>query len=377
MPRIGLVVTSLNPSRTGGAETYIRCLLTSDAFREATHQHELVLFHGHPVDPAIHASGFPLVACPVATDAGPSRILQEQSRLPSILRAAELDLVHLPYSIPLRNYRKTCVITVHDSLHLRPIPNTPVRVSPAERLLRWLTQGRIARDGHHVIAVSATDGRILRAGLGISGEKLHVVPHGYPLKFDLGGPTTVPRQPELLWLGRPYPHKNLSTLMSAVGVLAREGWLGPKISLIGIGAGDAERVKRLLRETGAEALVEVQNAVPHEALPRRVHAARGLVLPSRYESFGLPAIEALVAGTPLLCNDLPVFRELFGEHPMYCPHDTAQGWSDALRSFTSVQPNLEALRAAYEHAKTYTWNLAARRTAEVYQCVLGEANGSD
>ena len=285
------------------------------------------------------------------------------------------DLFHAPhYVVPLFPPRAT-VVTIHDLMHL----HRPEHASlPRRAYARWMV-GRATRLAARVIAVSeATKKEILAFGPEHSG-KVEVIPNGVDERFYLEGeernaaarrvPAPLFRLPSfegpyLLFLGNDKPHKNLDGLLAAWSVLRRTR---PGLSLVLAGVGPG----RALPE-GAKA----PGFVPDAELPALVAGARLVVLPSLAEGFGLPVAEAMAAGTPVACSDLPALREVAGDAASYFdPHDVTS-IARAMAELLGDEGRRDLLRRrGRERASALTWDAAGERTARLYRDVLMEISG--
>jgi len=301
--------------------------------------------------------------------------LRELVSVRAVIRRVRPDLFHAPhYVVPFFPPAAT-VVTVHDLMHLhRPEHASPLRRAYA----RWMI-GRALRLCARVIAVSeATKKEILAFGPGHNG-KVEVIPNGVEETFFFegdgrsAGARRVPAPlirlhsfegPYLLFLGNDKPHKNLDGLLAAWPGIRRER---PGLGLVLAGV----RPGRTLPE-GAEAL----GFVPDGELPALVAGARALVLPSFAEGFGLPVAEAMAAGTPVACSELPSLREVAGDAAAYFdPHDTAS-LARAIAELLGDEGRRDLLRRkGKERAAALTWDAAAERTARLYRDVLAETSG--
>lgn len=376
MARIGINATSLDPGRTGGAETYVRELIGSASFQQALATHEVVVFAGTPADPALKASPFEVVRCPVDPRRRNTRILWEQTDLPRLFRRHRLDLVHFPYSSTCWSYSAPQVVTVHDTINFI-MPRT---MSVAERVYRKILQHRFkANPRCRIIAVSNTDASVLRRHLKLEEKRTAVVYHGRPEAF-VADPETVgaPRPGgDLLWVGRPYLHKNVELLVRMMAELVRRrpGRV-PTLHMVGVDREASERLGRLAGRLGVRDVIRFSPPRPHGELPALFQSARLLVFPSLIESFGLPPLEALCAGTPVVCSDLAIFREILGEAACFAdPHDAAAFAGQCERLLDQPELWTRQARAGHAHSRRYTWDRCAEETVAVYEDTLRRGPG--
>jgi glycosyltransferase involved in cell wall biosynthesis len=291
--------------------------------------------------------------------------LRELLAVRSVLRRVRPDLFHAPhYVVPLSPPAAT-VVTLHDLMHLhRPEHGSLVRRTYARTMIR-----RAARLAARVIAVSEATRRELIALLPSIAGRAVTIPNGVDRRFFEGGrgtPSPASRGKYLLFLGNDKPHKNLENLLGAFVSLRREM---PELELLLAGVAPSRP-----GPPGARAL----GFVPDAAVAPLLAGACALVLPSFAEGFGLPVAEAMAAGTPVACSDLPALRETAGEAALYFdPHDVAS-IARTVGTLLDDEATRERLRNfGRDRAASLTWDAAAERTSALYREVLAEvARGS-
>ncbi len=372
MARIGINAVALEPHRTGGAETYIRQLLRCPEFHHALRHHEVLVFTGRTIDPDLKNCGLRLVRASVDSACRNHRLLWEQYAFPGLLRRHHIDLVHFPYSGFPWACRTPFVVTVHDTTNF-VIPRS---VSPVEHLYRRILQRRLARIDHgHAITVSDADRAVFLRHVPLDADRCTTVHHGRSPDFTCPEPLLGQPRPsgELIWFGRPYHHKNIDLLPRMMPHLYALLDQAPQISrpnlrLVGLDTEERQRVLALGQSLNITSHMTVEPPVSHERLPDYLRKARLLIFPSIYESFGLPALEAMSSGTPVVCSDIPVFRELFADAAIYAdpfrPEDFARSCFELLSSPDSWR---NQAKLGFQRAQAYTWPRCAEETAEVYE----------
>jgi glycosyltransferase involved in cell wall biosynthesis len=297
----------------------------------------------------------------------PARLLHQawmRSDWPPIeALTGRLDVFHgtnyvLP---PLRRARG--VLTVHDLSYER-YPDT---VSAASLTYRTLVP-RGLRRANAVVVDSAAVGEEVVAQYAVPRELLVVAPLGVdPVWAATEAPTPdwlrshgLPER-YLLFVGNREPRKNLPVLLGAVRLMREDDPATPPLVLVGPpGWGPALDASRL----PASAVVTT-GYLGDADLRRVVAGAECLAFPSRYEGFGLPPLEALAAGTPVVVSDIAVLREVCGEHAAYAPVDDATALAASLRATLDAPPDPAPGRA---HAATFTWRRCAELTMRAYTC---------
>jgi glycosyltransferase involved in cell wall biosynthesis len=264
---------------------------------------------------------------------------------------------------PTRHARS--VVTVHDLAYLQ-LPET---VSPASLAYRDLVPAALRR-GATVCAVSTTMATAIAEAYRVPTERVVVTPLGvdeswygaHPLQATVG--TGLPRE-YVVAVGTMEPRKNLRVLLAAYRLAASRGTDLPPLVLVGTeGWGDA------LDGSGVASGRLIRTGhLPGAQLQQVVAGARLLAFPSRYEGFGLPPLEALAAGTPVLASDLTVTREVLHDQAMFADPDSAEAMLDGLvGSLTQPAGTRESRQA---RARTFTWERCAEATLRAYRADNG------
>jgi glycosyltransferase involved in cell wall biosynthesis len=291
--------------------------------------------------------------------------LRSQFRLPALLRGLDHQVYHCPFYAPPRRHRGPMVVTIHDLIHLE----FPADHGLRHRLFyRWVV-GPAARRAGAVLTVSRHSKEDIVRRLGVDPERVVVTPNGVDPAFRPLEPEARREAPAglglppryILGVGNPRPHKNLSALVEAWRLLRRQDPAAPALVLVGLerpgqaGAGADEAVVR-----------------PHledAELARAYAGAAAVCIPSAYEGFGLPALEALACGAPLVASNAASLPEVVGEAGLLV-EPRARPLARALERVLAEPELRRRLRAAGpRQAARFTWAAAARRTLEVYRRV--------
>ncbi|MDQ0373234.1 glycosyltransferase family 4 protein [Cellulomonas humilata] len=261
-------------------------------------------------------------------------------------------------SPPTRHARE--VVTVHDltyEVHAQT-------VSDASLLYRELVPRALAR-GAHVLTPTEVVAAAVREQYGLPASQVSVTHLGVDAPWFDAAPATsawlrsrgLPDE-YLVFVGSRDPRKNLHRLLEAHVALRAQDRSTPDLVL----AGPAGREVDLSEGAG----VHVTGWLTDAELRDLVAGARALVLPSIDEGFGLPALEALAAGRPVLAADIPVLREVAGECAVFAPPTDVDALAAGLARVLAEQDTADARAARRRRAREFTWDRTADRTVEAY-----------
>jgi glycosyltransferase involved in cell wall biosynthesis len=360
--RVGIDSHGVERSGEGNA-TYGRGLISALVASDAA---ELVLFAGNPDHPFYRSLPSP----------GPLRIRVVQGRglarlgwsLGRAAMRARVDGLHVQYTAPL-GYRRPLVVTVHDVSFLRMPHFFPLGLRVALRALVPRSVARAAR----IITDSEFCRRDIMATYGVPADRIAVIPLAADARFHPRAPHEIARvlsryglEPGFLFaLGRLNSRKNLERLLRAHAQLRRA--VAREVPLVVGGAQDDEVDTAGRREDG----VRFVGYIPDDDLPAFYCGAAGVVYPSLFEGFGLPVLEAMASGSPVVTSDRSALPELVADSALTVDPEDVDALTDAMRRVVT-DPDLaaELRRRGLERSRHFSWLETARRTLDVYQAAL-------
>jgi glycosyltransferase involved in cell wall biosynthesis len=303
--------------------------------------------------------------------------LGELWRLAIRARRDRVGLFHAPHYVCPPLLPCPAVVTIHDLIHLR-FPDwrrRPLAPLYARVMLR-LAVTRAAR----VIAVSESTRRDLEARLGVRPGRIRVVPNGVASHFaparDAAALTAGLARlglaaPYLLFVGNPMPHKNVGRLLDAFAGLPAS--VGPLV-LAGVRPAVRGRLERAVESRGLGGRVVLLAPLPAAAMPLVYQGATLLAMPSLWEGFGLPAVEAMACGTPVVAADRGALGEVVGDAGVLVDPTNVDALREALYNLAVHAPLRAALRAAgLARVRAFSWRHAAEATIGVYREALAGA----
>jgi glycosyltransferase involved in cell wall biosynthesis len=300
-----------------------------------------------------------------------SQELRMALTLPRLLRRVGASLCHTQYAIPLRP-PCPCVVTVHDLSFARE----PGLMGWKDRIVFRAVVPRAARRAVRVLTVSERTKRDLVELYGIPAEKIVVTPNGVDPAFSPTPPErprdNLSQRPEAVPARAGEPCDNLSQgdYALAVGAIQRrknqltalEAATSVGLRLVVAGPEKDPAIAAELRSRGAQ----VEGYVETDRLAELYRHAACLVQPSRYEGFGLPVLEAMASGTPVVAVHEPALVEVAGDAAVFVDEgDLAEGIRRA------IDDREQLVAAGLERARAFTWRASAERTLAVYREILG------
>lgn len=290
------------------------------------------------------------------------------------LRRNPVDVLHVQFTSPPFS---PCPVVV--SIHDLSFEHLPQTFKWRSRKQLRITVRRSAREAGQVIALSEFARRDIVNSYGVPAENISVIPLAAPPQFR---PVNDERELQrvrqtygiesdyILSVGSIQPRKNLSRLVAAYSRLrrAKPKVKLPKLVLVGKCAWLFDETLRAIRELEVEDSVILTGYVPEEDLPALYSGATCFVYPSYFEGFGLPPLEAMQCGAPVIVGNRTSLPEVVGEAAVLVdPFDV-----DALANAVETVVNDAELRTelrmkGLERAKLFNWHTTARQTLEVYQ----------
>jgi glycosyltransferase involved in cell wall biosynthesis len=298
----------------------------------------------------------------------PARRFWTHVRLSRELRDHPVNALFVPaHVIPLIHPERS-IITVHDLGFF----NEPSAHTARSRLQLRMTTRWNANRAHHIIAISHATKRDLIKHYRLDSDRVTVIHHGVDERFQplpteqIDRYRAAARLPErfILYLGTIQPRKNLVRLIEAFEMIAIDQ---PELNLVLAGNPGWLTSEIIQRATSSHVSARIRflGRVPDEQLALLYNAASAFAMPSLYEGFGMPALEAMACGLPTVVSDRGALPEVAGAdskivNPLHAA-DIANGIALALESRDDPHQVTERVR----HATSFSWNEATRKTFEV------------
>jgi glycosyltransferase involved in cell wall biosynthesis len=300
--------------------------------------------------------------------------LGEFFRFGKEIRTSGRTLFHTPhYTTPLDPGLPT-VVTIHDLIHLR----FPEYFGPHRRLYARLMVGHACRTARSILTDSEATKRDLVEMIGAPESKIRVIPLGVDDDFRPASDAEIHALKEryalpdryVIFVGNPKPHKGIDTLIEAI---KPKYGLPKELTLVIAGGSDADAVviRGLADRAGVSEKVRHLSNLPHGDLPVMISGARMLAMPSRWEGFGLPVLEAMACGTPVVCTSAGSLPEVAGRAAIQVKLDDPGALSEAMATVDRDEAVRSAMRReGLAHCRRFTWERTVSRTIEAYREAL-------
>jgi glycosyltransferase involved in cell wall biosynthesis len=302
--------------------------------------------------------------------------LREQFHIPWLLMREKPDVFHAPHYVLPVGVRCRSVVTIHDCIHLMFPQYLPNRAAYAyARAAMWSA----ARHSDRILTVSEASKRDILRFFGVPPEKISVVYNAIDERFWVEpGPDVVARVRErfqldhgfVLYAGTIRPHKNLVRLIEAFDTLRRDGFEDLKLLIIGDEISKLPALRRAVHGHKLHKHVRFLGFVPDDTLAVLYRLAGVFVFPSLYEGFGLPPLEAMASGTPVVTSNISSLPEVVGEAAVLVdPYDVASIVDGIRRVLTDPDLATDLRKKGLLRAREFSWERSVSRTHDIYTVV--------
>ena len=293
-----------------------------------------------------------------------------------LLRGARTDLgsrrpslLHCPNFVTPWNLPVPFITTVLDLSTRRFPQDFPLEWRAYER---WLVPGR-ARAAALVIAISEMTRREVITEYGVEPDRVLTIHPGIDRMFFAAEPVPAPPiPPHLLFPGAPIARKNLEAVLHCLaGAVSGSATATAELDITGARAEDFPALVLLIQNLRLVHRVHWLGLIDRKAMPDVMARAAAVVYPSFYEGFGLPPLEAMAAGSPVVASNASCLPEVLGEAAILVDPADRPGFASAIEAVLTRQGLREKLRSAGKaQAAKFTWERCAERTVEAYHQAL-------
>ncbi|MEA3369386.1 MAG: glycosyltransferase family 1 protein [Candidatus Ratteibacteria bacterium] len=300
-----------------------------------------------------------------------------QFLLPPQCQRLGLEVYHSPHFFTSTRLSSKLVVTIHDLIPLC-FPHFTPRAKKVKflRLFKYILQ-RVSRKADKIITISEHSKKDLVDALQVREDKIEVIYNGVssvyrPIPSEsvrkrLGG--VIPESSQVfLFVGRFDPYKNIVGLIKSFNDLKQEG--DPELKLVIVGEEDTRypEAPRLVKDLGLEKEVILTGYLEEEELVYWYNRAAAFILPTFYEGFGLPIVEAFACGCPVITSNVASVPEVAGDAAMLIEPGSQTALTEAMRRILRDAPFKENLRQkGLARAQLFSWEKTAKGVLEVYK----------
>ncbi|GAC1500476.1 MAG: glycosyltransferase family 1 protein [Candidatus Saccharimonadales bacterium] len=289
------------------------------------------------------------------------------------LKSLKADLVHFAFPQQPIHYRGASITTIHDLTTLRF--NNPDK-NKAVFKFKQLVYRHVIKLAAHKSAAVITPSNFVKDDVvqfsGVDSNKITVTYEAADAITDRADPLPeLSDKPYIMYVGRPTPHKNLVRLIEAFRLLKGQH---PELRLVLAGKKDANfsRVEETVHSKGIDNVI-FTGFISEGQLRWLYENCAAYVFPSLSEGFGLPGLEAMVHGAPVVSSNATCLPEIYGQAAHYFDPLEVQGMADAINEvLTNKALRQQLITAGHLQADKYSWRRMAEQTLEIYNRVLGE-----
>ena len=307
-------------------------------------------------------------------EASPNYSIREQIHVPWVLHREKPDVFHAPHYVLPPAIRTRAVVTIHDCIHLMFPQYLPNRAAYAyAKASMWSA----VRRSHRILTVSESSKRDIIHFFDVPAAKIVVAYNGIDERFG-----AVPAEPDIarvreryqlnhrfvLYVGNIKPHKNLVRLIEAFAALRGRMFEDLKLLIIGDEISKLPALRLAVHKHKLHKHVRFLGYLPDETLAILYRLAAVFVFPSLYEGFGLPPLEAMASGTPVVTSNVSSMPEVTGDAAILIDPYNVESIAAGIERVLNDPALSDALRAkGIARAREFSWERSVARTREVYQ----------
>jgi glycosyltransferase involved in cell wall biosynthesis len=378
--KIGLNAIVFEAGKMGGVETYFRNLVNHLQLQDSHHEFLLIdngaLGSDLPLShPNFRSMKFPYA--PSSLQGFVRNVLRNTIAVDPLERELDrlgLEVIHHPFTVlnPM-NLATSSVLTFWDMQH----EFHPEYFSAAERYFRAKNYRTSAQRATRIIASANFTKECLVERYGIPEGKIDVVYVGYGDECKVGEDKAILdeirtkfglKKPFLYYPAATWPHKNHRTLLAALKILKETAGFDGELVLTGIARQSHGELLGEIDRSGLSAVVRILGYLPVEDLPGLYNLAKMMIFPSLFEGFGIPLVEAMACGCPVVCSRATCLPEIVDGAGLMFDPASPEDMAEKIWSVWSNDARREELRRlGLERAKIFDWRETARMTIRLYE----------
>jgi glycosyltransferase involved in cell wall biosynthesis len=304
---------------------------------------------------------------------------KEQFVIPNILRKEKVNLVHFPYfNVPVFIGTKF-IVTIHDltinKFNTGKATNLPIVIYWLKKIFYFIVVRNAVFRSTKILTVSNTVKNDIVKTYGVSEEKVQTIYNGSDLEEDMasvGQKEHIFNFPYVLYVGNLHPHKNIDTLILAFDSLIKEDkFKDYKLVIVSPFDFFYKRLWNFILKLKLDKKIEFTGHINNSNLGNLYKNAQVFVFPSFSEGFGIPGVEAMSKGCPVVASDLPIFHEIYGDAALFFNPKNPIDLKDKI-TLSVMNTNLRSKMyiSGLEQSKKYSWENFATQVLKTYEDCL-------
>ena len=368
---IAINTLSVTPQR-GGVKTYLTNLIKKLAEVDRNNIYYLFVSPINETLFDIKKENFKEIYFPLYSDNRILRIMLEQLLIPFYIKKHKIDVLFSPGNFATIFPGCKQVLVIQGPLTIREIREkyAPKEISWMQGFYYNIMLPISARKADKIIAVSNDIKKHLLNQVKIPEQKIQVIYEGVDLNFLKSSVDEPPHpKPYILFLSTLFKYKNADKLLMAFAKLKNERKIPHTLVVVGRDPrNEMEKLKRIVDEEKLSDYVIFTGAVPHEKIAPLYKNADVFVYPSSVETFGLPVLEAMACGTPVVASNRMSVPEVAGDAALIVDPDNIGEMAEAIyRVITDEKLRESLIKKGYERVKQFSWEKTARETLRVFE----------
>ncbi|MGY6559833.1 MAG: glycosyltransferase family 4 protein [Nitritalea sp.] len=324
-------------------------------------------------DPCLHTNGQVEVQ-----QLGPANYVKwEQRLLPQAAEQAAVQLLHTTSNTGPTGSKIPLIVTIHDVIYLEKwMLSEGSWYQRLGNLYRRWNVPKVAAQCQHILTVSDYEKERIQHYLRVPEEKISTVYNACSAHFfTLHSPEEIQKflsekgipNKYVLYLGNTDPKKNLKNVLHALSLVEKAGKLDFKLVMPDLDAGYLRRELALIGNPKLREAIHLTGYLPNKQLPYLYQGARCFLYPSLRESFGIPMLEAMASGCPLICSETSAMPEIAGDAAYYVNPHSAMAISEALQHVLSdAMLRKELIEKGHRRAASFSWENTAQKMIDIY-----------
>jgi glycosyltransferase involved in cell wall biosynthesis len=301
---------------------------------------------------------------------------RQQWAIPLKVKRTPHDIFHYPhFDLPFATPGKT-VVTIYDLKYIVH-PDFFPQLARVKRLVMKIMMAFAVRRAQRVITISNNSLQDIIQQFHIPSEKIRVTHLGVNSRYFITSDTAIIeayrrrfslQDPFILFVGERRPHKNINGVIQAFKTFITMSPKPYQLVIAGKPYADYHEPERLAESLGLADRIRFLDSPPDGDVHLLFQSAEALLLLSRYEGFGLPLLEAMASGTPVIASNLTSLPEVVGDAGIVVPVDDPVATAEAIRQVAKGGDKREMfIKRGYERARQFTWERCAQQTLNIYR----------